>query len=84
MDGNIDAKRLLLIEDIAPGAAFVILSVEDLIADRMGQYASGTARDRFDQARILLQLHPDADRGYLDRRIREETFGDHGIEDVEG
>lgn len=83
MDGNIDAKRLLLIEDIAPGQAFAIISVEDLIADRMGQYASGTARDRLDQARTLLRLHPDADRAYLDRRIREETFGDHGIDDVE-
>lgn len=83
MDGNIDRARLLLIEDIAPGAAFAIISVEDLIADRMGQYASGTARDRLDQARVLLQLHPDADRVYLERRIREETFGDHGVEDVE-
>lgn len=24
------------------------------------------------------------DRACLERRIREETFGDHGIEDVEG
>ena len=41
--------------------------VEDLIADRMGQYASGTARDRIDQARTLLALHPDADMAYLER-----------------
>ena len=60
-----------------------IISVEDLIADRMGQYASGTARDRLDQARILLGLHPDAEMDYLERRIREETLGDYGIEDIQ-
>ena len=63
-------------------SAFAIISVEDLIADRMGQYASGTARDRIDQARLLLRLHPEADPEYLDRRIREESSGDHGIDDI--
>ena len=53
-----------------------------LIADRMGQYASGTARDRIDQARLLLALHPDADMAYLERRIREESMGDYGVEDI--
>jgi hypothetical protein len=55
-----------------------------MIADRMGQYASGTAPEMREQAQILLRLYPDADRAYLERRIREETLGDHGIEDVEG
>lgn len=32
--------------------------------------------------RYLLALHPDADMPYLDRRIREETGGDHGVEDI--
>lgn len=48
----------------------------------MGQYASGTAPDRLEQARILLALHPDADMAYLERRIREESMGDHGVEDI--
>ena len=48
----------------------------------MGQSASGTAPDRLDQARVLLALHPNADVAYLERRIREETMGDHGIEDI--
>lgn len=82
MDGNVNRDHILLIEDVAPGQSFAIISVEDLIADRMGQYASGTAQDRIDQARILLLLHPDADRDYLDRRIREESAGDYGIEDL--
>lgn len=82
MDGSVDRDHILLVEDVAPGLSFAIISVEDLIADRMGQYASGTARDRIDQARLLLRLHPEADPEYLDRRIREESSGDHGIDDI--
>jgi hypothetical protein len=48
----------------------------------MGQYTSGTARDRIDQARILFALHPDLDLDYLERRIREESMGDYGVEDL--
>ena len=48
----------------------------------MGQYASGTARDRIDQARLLLALHPDADFDYLDKRIREESAGDYGLDAI--
>ena len=40
-------------------------------------------RDRLDQARILLALHPDADLAYLDRRISEESSGEFGIADVQ-
>jgi len=60
-----------------------VVSVEDLIADRMGQYASGAARDRIEQARLLLALHPDADLDYLERRIREESSGDFGVKDIQ-
>ena len=65
------------------GGKVAILSVEDLIADRVGQFASGTARDRIDQARTLFQLHSTLDRVYLERRIREETMGDYGVEALE-
>ncbi|WP_033922157.1 hypothetical protein [Sphingomonas sp. 37zxx] len=82
MDGNVDAAHIRLVQPIGGDALFRVISVEDLIADRMGQYASGTARDRLDQARLLLALHPDADLDYLDRRIREESSGDFGLEDV--
>lgn len=59
------------------------ISVEDLIADRMGHYASGTAHDRLQQAQVLFRLHPSLDKVYLDRRIREETINDYGTEALE-
>ena len=82
MDGNIDDRRMVLVDGLAADAAFVIVPVEDLIADRMGQFASGSAPDMLGQARILYLLHPDLDMPYLERRIRHETAGDHGIEDI--
>ena len=82
MDGAIDRHRLILVEGIADDAAFVVIPIEDLIADRMGQYASGTAPEMLGQARTLLLLHPDLDMPYLERRVRQETGGDHGIDDI--
>ena len=82
MDGAFDPATLVLVENTGEGA-FVVISVEDLIADRMGQYASGSAPDRLGQARILFALQNSLDRAYLDRRIREETGGDYGIEELE-
>lgn len=83
MDGNVDRAHILLVEDVVPGQAFAIIAVEDLIADRMGQCASGTARDRLEQARLLYRLHPGLDKDYLERRIREESCGDYGISELE-
>ncbi|MEP6785035.1 MAG: hypothetical protein ABI898_04755 [Sphingomonadales bacterium] len=83
MDGSVDTARMRLFEVTGGTDVFRIIPVEDLIADRMGQYASGTARDRIDQARVLLLLNSDADMEYLERRIREESFGDYGIEDIQ-
>lgn len=82
MDGSIDPARIRLVEPIGETALFRVIPVEDLIADRMGQYASDTARDRLDQARALFALNPDCDLEYLDRRIREESAGDYGLEDI--
>jgi hypothetical protein len=83
MDGNVDYRRIILVEGLEEDAAFATIPVEDLIADRMGQFASGTATEMREQARILFRLHPDCDRAYLDRRVREETGGDYGIEDLD-
>ena len=47
----------------------------------MGQFASGTAPELAEQAAILFALHPDLDRAYLERRIRDETANEHGIDD---
>ena len=83
MDGNVDAAHVRLVEPIGESALFRVISVEDLIADRVGQYASGSAPDRREQARLLLGLHPGVDRAYLDRRIRQESMGDYGLADLE-
>ena len=80
MDGAVDHRRLLLIRGLADDAAFVTIPIEDLIADRMGQYASGSAPEMLEQARLLFRLNPGLDIPYLERRIRDETAGDHGIE----
>ena len=82
MDGSVDRNHILLIEDFTEDGGFAIVSVEDLVADRMGQYASGSAPEMLGQARALLRLHPEADMEYLERRIRFETGGDHGVEDI--
>ena len=84
MDGKVDAAHIRLVEPEGETTLFRIISVEDLIADRMGQFASGSAPDRLEQARVLFALHADADRGYLERRIREETMGDYGVENLIG
>jgi hypothetical protein len=82
MGGGIDWARLHLVAPLGETARFRIISVEDLIADRMGQYASGSAPEMRGQARALLDLYPDADRAYLDRRVREETAGEYGANDI--
>lgn len=84
MDGSVDAAHIRLVQPDDETARFRIISVEDLIADRVGQYASGTAPDRLEQARVLLALHENADMAYLERRIREESMGDYGLRDVQG
>jgi hypothetical protein len=81
-DGMADRDRILLFELEEDGAA-AIVSIEDMIADRMGQFASGTAPEMLDQARSLFILHRAADLDYMDRRIRYETGGDYCVEDLE-
>lgn len=83
MDGNIPSAHLVLVAPIDGEPEMAIISVEDIIADRMGQYASGTAREMLGQARALFTLPIAFDRDYLERRIREESAGDHGVEDLE-
>ena len=83
LDGEADRERVVLIDLGADGQA-AFISLEDMIADRMGQYASGTAPDMLAQARGLFTLYADADRAYMERRIRHETAGDYGVADLEG
>lgn len=60
-----------------------MIAHEDIIADRMGQYASGSAPEMLGQARALFVLREGLDMDYMERRIREETGGDHGVQDLE-
>jgi hypothetical protein len=71
--GRGDRERLLRLV-VRDYAAIVIPAVEDLIADRLGQYARGNNADqsRLLQARALLHLAKRIDRDYLFRRIAEE------------
>jgi len=84
MAGSPASARLHLVAPVGEPAKFRIISVEDLIADRMGQFASGTAPEMREQAQLLLGLHPNADMDYLDRRIRQETLGEFSAQDLEG
>jgi hypothetical protein len=82
MGGSVPVERLVMVKAIPGEPELVVIGIEDIIADRMGQYASGTARDMILQARALFELNFDMDIDYLDSRIREETVGDHGVEDL--
>jgi hypothetical protein len=78
-----DQVRLRLVRPDPAEPGLRVLSLEDMIADRMGQYASGTAREMLDQARELYALATKMDRDYLDQRIRTETMGDYGVDALE-
>ena len=82
LDGMAEGDRVLLF-DLAQDGTAAIISVEDMIADRMGQYASGSAPEMLAQARSLFVLHDSADLAYMERRIRYETGGDLGVADLQ-
>lgn len=84
MGGSVLSTELVMTQAVPGEPQMVLLSIEDMIADRMGQYASGTAREMLGQAQTLYRLPISFDRAYLDCRIREESCGDYGIEDLEG
>lgn len=78
LDGHADRDRVQLFA-VDSGERLAVIALEDLIADRMGQYASGTANEMLQQAQTLYRLAEGLDAAYLERRIREETGNDHGI-----
>ena len=81
MGGLADRDMLQVIELGADGSAAVI-APEDIIADRMGQYASGSAPEMLGQARAVFTLCEGLDMDYMARRIGEETAGDYGVQDL--
>lgn len=81
LDGNAHVDKLLIF-NIGVDDQFAVIAPEDLIADRMGQFASGTAPDMLQQARSLFALCKDLDLHYMEIRIRTETLGQYGISDI--
>ena len=73
-DGRADRARLVTIITDATGCV-LLPSIEDMIADRLGQFAASDGKDQrmLDQAVLLKQLAGAADLAYLRRRVVEET-----------
>lgn len=82
LDGLADREMVQVVE-LAPDGAIAVIAAEDIIADRMGQYASGSAPEMLGQARALFALGEGLDLSYMERRIREETGGSYGVQDLE-
>jgi hypothetical protein len=82
LDGQADRDRIRPIR-IGDSGTIHVIAVEDMIADRMGQYASGTAREMLQQACMLARLSESLDLHYMESRIRYETAGDYGVEDLQ-
>ena len=84
MEGSADQDRLLIV-DLDEHSNVTFIAIEDLIADRMGQYDAppNMREDMLQQAAALLKLAENLDNAYLDKRIREETAGDFGLEFLE-
>lgn len=74
-DGNADVARLRLVT-IGPDSRVLVIPVEDVIADRLGQYVANPAGSRalLRQAVLAWSLADEIDRAYLDARIRTETI----------
>lgn len=84
LDGRASYDRVYLLR-LDSGRMVDLISVEDLIADRLGQYNCPPNYDeeRLDQAIKIYQLADELDQEYLDKRIVEETMGDFDLKFLE-
>ena len=82
-DGRTDRSRIRLV-DVGDGQIHMP-PTEDMIADRMGQWEASGRQDAamLEQARAMLALADPVDREYLEQRIRDETVGASGLQDLE-
>jgi hypothetical protein len=82
-DGAVPEDRIVAIS--YETGTLNVISVEDAIADRMGQYAAHEASggEMLDQAVTMLRIAEEIDKSYLDRRIREETLNSYGLDFLE-
>lgn len=73
-DGKADSGRVLAVR-LTDDAIVAFPSVEDLIADRLGQSAASNSLDgeMLEQAKLLKDLALGIDGAYLRRRVIEET-----------
>jgi len=72
-DGLADQARVVQIE-FQPDSAVILPAVEDMIADRLGQYeANRRDPSRLHQAKLLFQVAKTIDMDYLRRRIAQES-----------
>lgn len=73
-DGRSDTSKKIAIE-LRPDSELILPAVEDLIADRLGQFAAQDGRSHHelvDQARTLFRLAKEIDGAYLKRRVVED------------
>lgn len=72
-DGRADRQRFLRLV-MGEAGTLVLPSIEDIIADRLGQHCSGAVGDdaMLEQARLLFRLADDIDMDYLSRRVVED------------
>jgi hypothetical protein len=82
LDGMAD-REMVQVVCLAPDGDIAVIAPEDIIADRMGQYASGSAPVMLGQARSLFGFCEGLDLSYMERRISEETGGDYGLQDLQ-
>jgi len=82
LDGLASHDRIRVIE-IGDEGAIAVIAAEDLIAGRMGQYASGSAPEMLGQAQALFKHSKGLDLQYMDQRIREETSQTYGVQDLQ-
>lgn len=82
LDGMADRDMVQIVE-LSPDGDVAILAPEDMIADRMGQYASGSAPEMLGQARALFAICEELDINYMSRRIQEETAGSYDVQDLQ-
>lgn len=84
-EGRTDPDRLrLIVVDEEKDVKVILPPPEDLIADRLGQYASDPKgrEDMLEQARILALLAENLDVAYLKKRVAEEGADPHIIESL--
>lgn len=72
-DGKADRKRLFALK-LRNDLTIKLPSIEDMIADRLAQYAVASPTDdsRLRQAKMLFFVAPTIDKEYVCRRIEEE------------